>query len=838
MLNIGKLVAGPGAGHYYTDQVARGQEDYYSGEGEAPGVWTGGGAAALGLSAEVTEEGIVRLLEGRDPESGFLIRRPGGKDSIAAFDLTFRAPKSVSILFGIAEPEVVRQVVAAHDAAVAQAMEYMEREACRVRRGAGGRTVLEGRGFVGAAFRHRSSRAGDPQLHTHVVVANASLGADGRWTAVDARALYRHGKTAGFVYQAALRIELTERLRVRWLAVEHGVADIEGIPRSVIEHFSRRRAEILEVMAARGEHSARSAQIATLDTRRRKDYGVSAERLREEWRARAGEHGLDRFAVRRVLRRASARRLHVAARFERLAKRLEGPEGLTRDRSRFTRRDVVQAFAGASSVGARLGELDELTDAFLQRQEIVPVESRAGEREFTTRSLLRAERELLDRAADRRGSGVAVTAVAVANGPGPLGSEQRELVVALTESGDGVQIVRSAAGTGKTFALGAAVEAWRASGVEVLGVALSARAACELRDQTGIDATTVARLKTALKRGIGLPRGAVLIIDEAGMVGTRDLAVLAAAAANADAKLVLVGDDRQLPEIQAGGAFSALAERLGAVELRDVRRQRQAWDREALTALRDGEIAEFAHAYVEHGQIVTAPTAHAAREAIVDDWFAAQMTGATVLMIAHRRADVADLNERAREKLRAHGMLGGQQVEIGRRAFADGDRVITTRNHRRLGLINGQTGVIAAIDDRKLHVRLDDGRRVVLPRAYVAAGHLEHGYATTAHRAQGATVDRTLVLGSDELYREWGYTALSRHRQDARFYVTGARRFLNEEPMSLETSDDVAVRVAQMLTKSRAKSAAGATRERAQDPLAWLAPEKPRTLNRSIGIEL
>jgi hypothetical protein len=207
MLNIGKLVAGPGAGRYYTDQVARGQEDYYAGEGEAPGVWTGGGAAALGLSGQVSEKGIVRLLEGRDPASEILIRRPGGNHAIAAFDLTLRAPKSVSILCGIAESKIACEVVAAHEAAVAQAMEYMEREACRIRRGAGGCTVSKGRGFVAAAFRHRSSRAGDPQLHTHLVLANASQGADDRWTALDGRALYRHGKTAGFAYQAALRAE-------------------------------------------------------------------------------------------------------------------------------------------------------------------------------------------------------------------------------------------------------------------------------------------------------------------------------------------------------------------------------------------------------------------------------------------------------------------------------------------------------------------------------------------------------------------------------------------------------------------------------------------------------
>ncbi len=302
MMSIGKLAGGPGAGRYYIDQVAQGREDYYAGEGEAAGVWIGTGAAWLGLTGEVGEEGLTRLLEGRDPASGLLLRQARSSSPVAGFDLTFRAPKSVSVVFGVAEPDVARRVIRAHEQAVGQALGYLEREACWTRRGAGGVIRLPGRGFVAAAFRHRSSRAGDPLLHTHVVVANATQAADGRWTALDGRELYRHAKTAGYLYQAVLRAELSRELGLRWQPVEHGTADLEGVPRRVIEHFSQRRAEILELMASRGETSARAAQVATLETRRGKDYGVPVERLREQWRARAAEHGLDRAALNRVLR--------------------------------------------------------------------------------------------------------------------------------------------------------------------------------------------------------------------------------------------------------------------------------------------------------------------------------------------------------------------------------------------------------------------------------------------------------------------------------------------------------------------------------------------------------
>jgi ATP-dependent exoDNAse (exonuclease V) alpha subunit len=385
-----------------------------------------------------------------------------------------------------------------------------------------------------------------------------------------------------------------------------------------------------------------------------------------------------------------------------------------------------------------------------------------------------------------------------------LSAEQRELVAALTRDGHGVHVVRAAAGTGKTFALEAAAEAWRRSGTPLVGCALSARAACELRDQAGIDTTTIARLRTALDRRVALSAGAVLIVDEAGMAGTRDLARLAAAAERSKAKLVLVGDDRQLPEIDAGGAFRALAEQLGATELREVRRQRQGWDRDALTALRDGRVEQFAREYLEHGRLVAAPTADAARAALVEDWWTEHERGADARMIAHRRRDVADLNARARQRMRHAGLLGDEQ-RFGERDYAIGDRVIATRNDYSLGLVNGEAGIVAELASDRLSLELDGGRRAEVPAHHARDGALDHGYAVTAHRAQGATVDAAFVLGSDELYREWGYTALSRHRHTARFYISATPTFLNQAPPALQIGDDLTGRVIAMLDDSRAQ---------------------------------
>ncbi len=392
------------------------------------------------------------------------------------------------------------------------------------------------------------------------------------------------------------------------------------------------------------------------------------------------------------------------------------------------------------------------------------------------------------------------------------------MVAHLLASPGGVQVVLAAAGTGKTFALDAAREAWQRAGVPVLGCALSARAACELRDQAAVDATTIARLRMALDDGCGLQPGSVLLVDEAGMVGTRDLAVLADAAAQASARLVLVGDDHQLSEIAAGGAFSALAKQLTPIELPDVRRQVEPWDRAALAQLRDGDFELFAQAYAEHGRIVTKPNATAAREALVGDWWQAMHRGQDALMLAHRRTDVGDLNARARSLTRAAGYLGEDQLTVGDRSFAIGDRVLATRNDRRIGVHNGQAGTIAAITADEITLALRGGERLALPLPYVEAGHLDHAYALTAHRAQGATVDATFVLGSDELYREWGYTALSRHRQEARFYLSATPAFLNAPATPLIEGEGTGVAVTRALTASRRQRLASATA--AADPAA------------------
>ncbi|MEX2504150.1 MAG: MobF family relaxase, partial [Egicoccus sp.] len=350
---------------YYLTSVASSVEAYYTGAGEAPGRWLGSASTRLGVSGLVTPETLRTVLAGADPADG----RPlvGHARTVPGFDLTFRAPKSVSLLWALADPHVARQVRDAHDAAVVASLDYLERNAAYTRRGKAGREQVEADGFVAAAFRHRTSRADDPLLHTHVLVANLAQAADDHtWRSLDARHLYLHAKTAGYLYQAQLRAELTRRLEVTFGPVTNGYADLDGIPRPLIEAFSRRRADILAALEDHGHTSAKAAQVATLTTRIPKSH-ADADRLRMGWRERAAGLGFAAREIAAVTGRTTDR--HVGDGLDRQAGWLLGPAGLTAKASTFTRRDTLRGWCERLAQGAEITEVERLADRLLDDSE-------------------------------------------------------------------------------------------------------------------------------------------------------------------------------------------------------------------------------------------------------------------------------------------------------------------------------------------------------------------------------------------------------------------------------------------------------------------------------------
>lgn len=804
MLSIGRLGAGQGA--YYLGAVARGVEDYYLGAGEAPGEWVGAGAALLGLGGEVDEGRFAELFDLRKAEGGLVATDTARR--VPGFDLTFSAPKSVSLVWALGRPETSAEVRRAHEEAVRAALGYLEREAAWVRRGHAGFERGPADGLVAAAFPHRTSRAGDPALHTHVLVANIGRGSDGRWTALDSRALYAHARTAGFLYQVQLRLALTRELGLAFGSVRKGSAEVIGVPSPVLRAFSTRRAQIEEELARAGQSTPAAAEVAALRTRRAKDRAAPPSALRESWRGRAEALG---FGTRRVDALLGQRRT-LDPDWPAIENALVAPAGVTFAASTFGRREVLRGLSERLAGGAPVEELERRADGLLASGRVVELtKPGASEPRFSTPELLRVERDLVEGARSRRGQGVGVVdasgVVAALASHRELSAEQAAAVTRLLRDGHGVAVMMGGAGAGKTRALAAAGQAWRRSGRVVLGAALAARAAQVLESEAGFPAGTLELVLRDADRH-GLPRGSVVVLDEVGMVGTRQLARLARHAARAEAKLVLVGDPRQLAEIEAGGALGGLARRVGAIELLENRRQRAGWEREALDLLREGRAEDSLARYADHGRIHVTETAAGARSRLVADWWEARRSGTDAIMLAARHREVDDLNRRARVLMRSLGFLRGRDLVVADVPLAIGDEVVAMRNRRDLGLLNGTLASVRTVcqGTGEVNVETRDGRRLRVPRSYTADGHLRHGYALTAHKAQGTTATRAYVLGDDGLHLEWGYVALSRGREANHLYLTAANALEVSDlgPVAMDTRGALD-HAARGLGRSRAK---------------------------------
>jgi conjugative relaxase-like TrwC/TraI family protein len=791
VLSVWKL--GHGQETYYLEAVAKGVEDYYVG-GEAPGRWIGSGGKALGLVGEVDANDLHAVLSGRDPSTG---TRLGQAHRVPGFDLTFRAPKSVSVLFGLGDPGVSRQVRDAHDHALEVALDFAERHVVWSRRGHGGTEQVRGEGLIAAAFRHRTSRNGDPHLHTHVLVANMVRGEDGRWATLDARWIYTWAKTIGYVYEAQLRHNLTVALGVEWGAVSKGIADIAHIPAAVLKGFSSRRAEIEERMAIRNQHSARAAMYAALDTRQAKQPDPDVVDLRTRWARHAREMGYDPAQLRDALGRAEPAELTDAERVA-VEDRLLGPDGLTRNESSFDRRDIIQAWCDSLPAGAPVEHIEELVELLIDRHQTAPLHNVAPvagpairdvagrsisalppQERWTTFELLETERRALATARSLLGAERAVCSedvvlAALRDAP-RLSDEQVRAVVQMTRSGNGLDVLTAPGGAGKTYAFAAAREAWERAGYRVIGAAHTGIAADELSRAGGIPSTTIARLRIALDGDEpgGLDGRTVLVVDEAGTAGTRDLARLLDEVAEKSAKVVLSGDPKQLPEIAAGGLFAALTQQQPAIELRDNHRQQHEWEVDALRQLRDGNTTAALHAYLDHDRITVGYDAANTKGLLVGDWWAAYVAGDDAVMLAGRRADVAELNMCGHVRADDAGMLSGPTLHVAGVPIQAGDKVMMLRNDRRLHVSNGNRGHVESVDpdERTMRVRLARGV-VDVPARYVDAGHVGLAYAMTVNKAHGTTCDETMTLADDLLYRELAYEAMSRGRHDNHIYMS------------------------------------------------------------------
>jgi len=462
---------------------------------------------------------------------------------------------------------------------------------------------------------------------------------------------------------------------------------------------------------------------------------------------------------------------------------------ITGEKSVFDRRDVARA------LHRYIDQPEQFQGAFAQAMgskalvELAPeVRAASGEvlelARYSTREMVEIERGMVlsaDRMSATRGHGVGETHVEEALASRSyLSDEQQEAVRHITGE-EQLAVVVGLAGAGKSTMLSAARQAWEREGYRVHGAALSGKAAEGLEESSGIASRTLASWDYGWQAGRGeLGSRDILVIDEAGMVSSKQLARFIGEAERAGAKIVLVGDPEQLQPIQAGAAFRAVAERVGFAELEGVRRQGEDWQRQASQDLARHRTREGLEAYAERDRVRFSQTRDEARGEIVRNVLKdmSERPEGSRIVLAHRRADVRELNGAIRAARQEGGELLGERsyaTNDGERRFAVGDRVLFLENNRDLGVKNGMLGTVQEAEEGRLAARLDNaqgpglGREVSVSTADYAA--IDHGYATTIHKSQGATVDRAYVLSSGGMDRHLTYVAMTRHREEARLYA-------------------------------------------------------------------
>lgn len=866
---------------------------YYAEAGNPPGFWVGTGLTGLETLARddrVSEEQLRRLMgHGQHPDTGELLGRPyrqfatadqrierridrlpkGLGDAerathvasitaeetakptgspVAGFDLTFSAPKSVSTLWAISDAGTQALIAQAHHQAMKDVLDLLERDVAMTRIGTegprGAVAQVEVRGVVAAAYDHYDSRASDPQLHTHVVIANRVQGVhDGKWRTLDSRAL--HGAVTGLSehYNAVLSDHITRLLALSWESRDREAGrmprwEIAGVPQELMDEFSTRTKDIERVKnrlveeytAKHGRQPSRAQlwqirQQATLETRPPKELH-SLQELTRQWRDRADRvlgteavawgRNLAETGVGEPLLRADDLPLE---RLEELGGQVVEQVAQRRTTWRrwnlhaeAVRQTMPYRFASAVDRDAVVSLIVDAAEASSLR--LTPPELASSPREFqrpdgssvfrpkasvifSSESVLAAEGRLRQAGQQREAPTVDLGLIARAARPGrpgqrALGADQQDAIGKVAVSGRLLDVLVGPAGAGKTTTMRALRQAWetRYGKGSVIGLAPSAAAAAVLGEDLDVQTENTAKWLHEHARGRwDLRAGQLVVIDEASLAGTFALDRITAHAAEVGAKVLLVGDFAQLQAVDAGGAFGMLVrDRDDAPELLDVRRFRNDWEKRASLQLRLGD-ADAIDAYMDHERVTGGEHDHVL-DAAYHAWSQDLQLGKASVLIAETIETVSDLSERARSDRILAGTVadGGVRLHDGTHA-STGDVVITRQNDRRLALGRGWVKnndrwiVTDTADDGSLTIRRESSRwrsTITLPAGYVAE-HVDLGYAITAHRAQGATVDTAhAVVSSPEMTREALYVALTRGREANSAYVVTDQHHLEQ----------------------------------------------------------
>lgn len=805
-----------GIADYFAHEQA---SDYYA--AERNGEWFGGGADRLKLSGEIDRRSFQNLMAGvRDDGSQITGKRT---NKTPGYDLTFSVPKSVSLAWALSDMATQKSIEAATMRAVKSTLDDVTEIVPLGRRGKGGKELIHGE-LAAALFFHFTNREQEPQLHIHAVLANCLFGSDGRWSAINSRLLHNWTPTLGRMFRCNLAHELKQDLRpklhrpMQEKGKKASWFEIRGIKRSAIEAFSSRKQAIDERINGDGPKlgkvAAKARERANLRTRRKKEVSLKLGELHELWKELGQAHDLTKAAIESLFgKRVREPSVHLIPKALRAA-----TEELTERIAHFTACDVIRevceklqhhGFSAKQITGHVVQQLEQSPD-------YVRLEKQGFEYRYTTLEMWRTEEKLLSNVSSlAQTSGAEVkpkTIERVIRESPTLYPEQEKAVRNLLSATSRMRSLTGLAGAGKSFTLNTVRAGFEREGYKVLGGALAGAAKEELSRQSGIESRTVesllyhldnplaARAKDGAKRLASLAGGTtkknlpqvklttshVLILDEAGMLGTRQLGRLVQKVRDARATLILCGDPDQLNPIEAGGPFRWMSKEFSTATLANNMRQKSKSDRNAVAAIRSGEATEAIKSYAQRGLVSIGKNHGDAIKEAVSAWCVSggRITPQDHMVFVQTRAEANAVNRLCQhERLRARPSQRKQAAKFGKDRYYAGDRVMFNAPYRSKFIENGFSGTITSIKSGKLIVRLDNepsarakrrgaSRFVSLAKRDVRASKLSLGYAATTHKMQGQTVAHSyLLLCGGMTSRQMAYTQATRAKSTTRIFV-------------------------------------------------------------------
>ncbi len=768
----------------YADYYVKGLDENYAGD------WIGSGAQRLHLTGAVDKETLQLALTGTI--DGGSVQNVGKPDRQMGWDLTFSAPKSVSIVWAFADRDHKDEIIKAHKDAVEKAYTYLQNK-ITTRRGKGSK-IKELTQVVAAHFVHFTSREGDPQLHSHLVIPNFSIRKDGTVGAIESQILYTHKMTAGALYQSQFAMNIKEL----GYEVERGVTGtfrLKHVPQSIEKTFSKRSSEIQAMADKLGIDSYIQERGIVIMTRPEKEYTTISER-EKAWSKEIAELKLNTDFHRAEKAIASAKPDH--------RKNLTNVAlKLTENRSTFEEKDIIRALAIEYQGQVGIKDLARAYDVFVQSKEIILLGKTKRDRlVYTTEEMVILEdkvinltTELLEKKSPK------VEQKYIDNIPKGISDEIRTSIKSAFNDQSSIIVIQGRAGSGKTTMLNPIMEGFRQSGIEVSGVAYTGKAAQQMKKSSNLDSKTI----DSWLSSDDIKKGSVLIVDEAGMVGTRKMHKLLDKAEYNDLKVILVGDENQLQPIEPGGTLHLVDRHIlqrapeCSSQINTIRRQNHEWMRDAVHAAALGQSDIALKIMNKHDLIDIFENPKTAREQLVRDYLKTYKESPfDSAVLSHDNLQTHIINKEVRQKLLDSGQVGEKGIIFNTEKMdielATGDNIIFTRNNYTIDVRNGQRGMIEQISqlNKTITVKLEDGKERKFSQE--ECRDVNYGWAMTTHKAQGLTVEKAFVYGFSGEWRATKnstYVQISRAKEETKLYIVGGQHSLELETQSNEEQLDL-----------------------------------------------